>query len=126
MSPVEVNFLIFSPVWSLLALVPLVAVPLKFPSMAASKGPRYGLLALELLTGLYWFGGFIALAVFLRDRICFGTVCDVAKAGTALSAINWLAWVASLVLGTLRAFRGKGDTAAGLSKEPKVEMHQGV
>lgn len=124
MSPVEVNFMVFSPVWSLLALVALVVVPMKFSRLAASSGVKFGLLALEILTMLYWFGGFIALALFLRDRICFGAVCDVAKAGTALSAVNWLVWMGSVVLSAVMVF--KKDQVAPMLKEPKVEMHQGV
>jgi hypothetical protein len=122
---VEVNFLIFSPVWSLLALTALVIVPMKMSSFAASTPGSYGLLALEVLTMLYWFGGFIAMAVFLRDRICFGAVCDVAKAGTALSAVTWLVWMGSLVISVVTMMRSRNEVAPML-KEPKVEMHQGV
>lgn len=124
MSPAEVNFMVFSPVWSLLALVALVLVPTKFSSPASSPPVNFGLLGLEVLTMLYWFGGFIALAVFLRDRICFGAVCEVAKAGTALSAVNWLVWAGSAVLSAVVVGRREG--VAPMLKEPKVEMHQGV
>ncbi|KAF2688594.1 hypothetical protein K458DRAFT_400752 [Lentithecium fluviatile CBS 122367] len=126
MSPVEVNFMIFSPVWSLLALAALIVVPWKMPYVAQNSGPKIGLLVLELVTTLYWFGGFIALAVFLNDRICFGTVCSVAKAGTAISALNWVAWMATLVLGVVRLFFKRGAASGGVKGEPKVEMHQGV
>jgi hypothetical protein len=119
-----VNFLVFSPVWSLLALAALVVVPMKMASLAASTPVKFGLFALEILTMLYWLGGFIALAVFLRDRICFGAVCDVAKAGTVLSAVNWLVWMGSAVLSAVVIF--KREPAAPMLKEPKVEMHQGV
>ncbi|KAF2443647.1 hypothetical protein P171DRAFT_432859 [Karstenula rhodostoma CBS 690.94] len=124
MSPVEVNFMVFSPVWSLLAVAALVVVPMKFSSLTTSAPVKFGLLALETLTMLYWFAGFVALAVFLRDRICFGAVCDVAKAGTVLSAVNWLVWLGTVVLSAVTVFR-KGQ-AAPMLKEPKVEMHQGV
>ncbi|KAF1979103.1 hypothetical protein BU23DRAFT_147990 [Bimuria novae-zelandiae CBS 107.79] len=125
MAPVEVNFLIFSPVWTILALVPLVVVPLKLTSLATSTIGKFGLLVLEVLTMLYWFGGFIALALFLRDRICFGAVCDMAKAGTALSAVSWLVWAGSVVISVVMIMRGR-NYVAPLLKEPKVEMHQGV
>jgi hypothetical protein len=124
MSPTEVNFMIFSPVWSLLALAALIVVPWKMPYVAQNTGPKIGLLVLELLTTLYWFGGFVALAVFLSDRICFGTVCSVAKASTAISALNWVAWMVTLVLSVVRVFFHKG--ASGAVTAPKVEMHQGV
>lgn len=125
MSPVEVNFMIFSPIWSILALVVLIIVPWKMPYVAQNSGPKIGLLVLELLTTLYWFGGFIAMAVFLNDRICFGTVCSVAKAGTAISALNWVAWMVTLVLSVIRVFFSRGGSSAATSA-PKVEMHQGI
>ncbi|KAF2016620.1 hypothetical protein BU24DRAFT_423000 [Aaosphaeria arxii CBS 175.79] len=125
MAPSEVNFMVFTPVWSILSVIPLILIPLKMPHLATSTVPKIGLIALEALTMLYWFAGFIALAVFLSDRICFGTVCSVAKAGTALSAFSWVAWAVTLAMSALRAFRTgfkKGESGG----EPKVEMHQGV
>jgi hypothetical protein len=116
--------MIFSPVWSLLALAALVVVPWKMPYAAQNSGPKIGLLVLELFTTLTWFGGFIALAVFLSDRICFGTVCSVAKASAAISALNWVAWMVTLILSVIRVFFNKG--ASGAVTAPKVEMHQGV
>jgi hypothetical protein len=124
MSPSEVNFMVFSPVWSLLALAALVVVPMKMSALAASSPVKFGLFALEILTMFYWFSGFIALAVFLRDRICFGAVCDVAKAGAVLSAVNWLVWLGTAVLSAVVIFRR--EPVAPMLKEPKVEMHQGV
>jgi hypothetical protein len=130
-SPSEVNFLIFAPSWTILALAPLIAIPLRFSHLLSSSLAKWGLLALEGLTMLYWFGGFIALAVFLSDRICFGTVCDVARASTAISALNWVAWAVTFVVGVVQMFKSGGmsfgrnksglDAGAG-----KVEMHQGV
>jgi hypothetical protein len=73
---------------------------------------------------MYWFAGFIALAVFLSDRICFGTVCDVARASTAISAVNWLVWAVTFAFGVLQFVKsGKISAAVGRGK---VEMHQGV
>lgn len=70
----------------------------------------------------------MALAVFLSDRICFGTVCDVARASTAVSALNWVAWAGSFGYGVVRMVKG-GGMGFGRGKggaEGKVEMHQGV
>lgn len=125
MSPVEVNFMIFSPVWSLIALPALTVVPWMMPRIAQATIPKIGLLVLELVTMLYWFGGFIALAVFLRDRICFGAVCNVAKAGTVISALNWAAFAVTFIFNIVGLFRKGGGKSMGVS-EPKVEMHQGV
>ena len=125
MAPAEINFLVFSPVWTLLALAALIVVPMKMPHVASSKLPKFALVGLEALTMLYWFAGFIALAVFLSDRICFGAVCSVAKAGTAISAFQWLMFAVTTVFSILNAVRGGGSSGAA-SSEPKVQMHQGV
>lgn len=85
LSPTEVNFLIFSSVWSLLALVYLVVAPWKFPDAAH----KFGILAAEAVTMIFWFAGFIALAVFLSDRVCYGHVCNAAKAAAAFAAFEW-------------------------------------
>lgn len=116
--------MIFSPVWSLLVLAPLVLVAFKPPRVLQGFAPQCALAFVEALTMLYWFGGFIALALFLSDRICFGTVCQVAKAGTAMSALNFVAWAATCILGAIRLVRGRGRMPR--PNEPKVEMHQGV
>jgi hypothetical protein len=75
-SPSEINYLIFAPSWSLLSLVPLLLLQLvpKFESLRDKASVKWALLGLEGLTMLFWFSGFVALAVFLSGRICFGMV----------------------------------------------------
>jgi len=127
MSPAEINWLIFSPVWTLAAVALLTVLPWKLPHVAEKQIPKLGLFVLEALTMVHWLAGFLALAVFLSDRICFGTVCQVAKAGTAISAFQWITWVGTLISSGIRIFRNRGQTAPKLrGGEPKVEMHQGV
>jgi hypothetical protein len=115
------SFLVFAPVWSLAALVALVAVQLKFAHLTASPVGRYGLLALEGTTMLFWFAGFVALAVFLADRICFGQVCDVARAGTVIAGLSWAVWMGSFVMGVWGLFKA-GKVEAPKAKE--VEMQE--
>jgi hypothetical protein len=85
MSPVEFNFLIFSSVWTLLALTYLTVVSARFPRLAH----RFATLGADALTMTFWFGGFVALAVFLSSRVCFGNVCNVAKAAVGFAALEW-------------------------------------
>ncbi|KAI9691947.1 MAG: hypothetical protein M1820_009655 [Bogoriella megaspora] len=85
MSPSEINFLIFSSVWSLLALAYLVLAPWRFPDAAH----KFAVLAVEGVTMIFWFAGFVSAAVFLSNRACYGRVCNVAKAGTAFAAFEW-------------------------------------
>ncbi|KAF1364058.1 hypothetical protein EJ07DRAFT_91658, partial [Lizonia empirigonia] len=88
-SPTQVSFLIFAPVWSLVTLIPIFLIPLKFSHLLSSAVIRWGLVALDALSMLFWFAGFVALAVFLNGRICFGQVCDVARAGAAFGGLSW-------------------------------------
>jgi hypothetical protein len=68
-----------------LSLAYLVVAPARFP-VAAHK---FGILAAEALTMIFWFAGFIALGAFLGNRVCFGTVCNVARTAVAFSAVEW-------------------------------------
>jgi hypothetical protein len=87
MSPTEINFLLFCSVFSLITTTYLgLAAMNKLPAMANN---RYALLAADALTMTFWFAGFIALAIFLSTRVCFGNVCNVAKAAVAFGAFNW-------------------------------------
>ncbi|KAH9867390.1 hypothetical protein IAQ61_007982 [Plenodomus lingam] len=124
-APSEIAFLVFTSVWSLASLLPLLLFPLRFSHLLAKPIVRYGLLALEAMTMVYWFAGFIALAVFLNDRVCFGMVCDTARAGAGVSAASWLVWGVSVGLGAwgiVKDRRGSGGTKV----EGKVQMMQGV
>lgn len=91
--------------------------------MAEQASGRAILMAVEALSMLFWFAGFVALAVFLTDRICFGTVCAIARAGAALSAFNWLSLTGTTVFNAIRLYKKGG---IGSRSGPKVEMHQGV
>lgn len=63
----------------------LVVAPARFPAAAH----KFAILGVEALTMLFWFAGFIALAVWLDDRVCFGSVCASAKAATVFAAFEW-------------------------------------
>ena len=68
----------------------------------------------------------------MSDRICFGTVCDVARASTAISALNWLTWAVTFVFGVIKMVKsggmgfGRRQGGAKVVESGKVEMHQGV
>ena len=87
MSPGQINFLLFDSVWTILALIYLILVPWRFSDTIAHH--KFAILAVEALTALFWFAGFIALAVFLSDRVCFGSVCSAAKAAAVFGAFEW-------------------------------------
>lgn len=85
MSPAEINFLVFASAFTFLALAYLVVAPSRAPQFA----PKIAVLGVEGIAMTFWFGGFVALAVFLSSRICFGNVCNVAKASVVFAAFNW-------------------------------------
>ncbi|RDW59808.1 hypothetical protein BP6252_12895 [Coleophoma cylindrospora] len=60
-SPSSINYLLFVSIWTLLALAYLVITPGRY-EVAAHK---YGILAAEALTALFWFAGWIAVAALL-------------------------------------------------------------
>jgi len=84
-SPSEINFLVFTAVWTLLALIYLTLTSWKFERFAHP----WILCGVESLTMLFWFAGFIAAAVFLSDLItCAGKACSSAKAATVFAAFE--------------------------------------
>jgi hypothetical protein len=61
-APGNVSFNVFNSVWTILVGAFLLIVPLRF---AGSKvNHHFGALALDALTAIFWFAGFIALAVW--------------------------------------------------------------
>lgn len=85
-SPSQINFLIFTSIWTLLALAYLTLSPWLFPRAAH----KFAILAVETLTMLFWFAGFIALSVFVSNLIlCGGRACNSAKAACVFGAFEW-------------------------------------
>lgn len=85
-APSETNFLLFCSVWTLLAVAYLVVTPGRYPTAAH----KYGILAAEVLTMIFWFAGFIAEAVLLTDTGCRrGSVCRSMQAATVFAAFEW-------------------------------------
>ncbi|KAE8446436.1 hypothetical protein EG329_012041 [Mollisiaceae sp. DMI_Dod_QoI] len=122
-SPSQINFLIFVPLFSFISLIYLELAP-RF--MAKASHP-YGHLGLSVLNTLFYFAGFIALAVFLGKLLfCRGSVCAAARADAVFAAFSCLLWTASTALFAVDMFRG-GFQGMKTDKEAKVAMkEQGV
>ena len=55
---------------------------------------KYAILALDAVTMLFWFAGFIALAAFVSElSLCLGNVCHSAQAAVVFSAFTWYAYL---------------------------------
>ncbi|KAK6004024.1 hypothetical protein QM012_008874 [Aureobasidium pullulans] len=109
-SPSSINFLVFSSVWTLLALIYLSLTSWKFERFAHP----WIVCGVESLTMLFWFAGFIAAAVFLSDLItCAGKACSSAKAATVFAAFEWVLFAVTTALAVM-AVLGRGRaTKAG-------------
>ncbi|KAF4554135.1 Hypothetical protein D9617_5g070120 [Elsinoe fawcettii] len=116
-SPSQINFLVFTSVWTVLALAYLVLSQWRFERFAH----KFAILGVEALTMLFWFAGFIALAVFLSDRVCFGNVCNSAKAAAAFAAFEWVFFAITTTMATIHVFRTRntGETKAA----PEMAAH---
>lgn len=62
-SPHSLNFMLFTSVWTLLAVAYLVLAPTRFPRAAH----KFAIAGVEFLTMLFWFAAFIAVAVLWND-----------------------------------------------------------
>ena len=86
-SPSQFNFLIFCGVWTALLAVPYLTLA---PRLYAPSAHKLAILAVEAITMIFWFAGFIAGAVYLDDLVfCDGSFCSSAKAGVVFAAFEW-------------------------------------
>ena len=106
--------MVFVAVWTLLVLIYLGLAP-KFFSRFAHV---HAILALDALTMLFWFAGFIALAVLYHDIVdvanfeyftgcgALGDYCGVSEAAVVFGAFEW--YVPKFFL-----WQGGGNNLAG-------------
>ncbi|KAK3386952.1 hypothetical protein B0H63DRAFT_143620 [Podospora didyma] len=88
-SPSQINFLLFASLWSLLSVACIEVVPKFFPR--ASN--MYIALGVEVTNVLFWFAGWVGLAVFLGQLLfCRGTVCHAAQADVVFSSLQCVQW----------------------------------
>ena len=85
-APGEINFMLFTAIWTLLIVPFLMFAQKFFPKLAHP----FVTLALEFLTMLFWFAAFISVAVWVDDFFCAGNdVCGSSKAAAAFGAFIW-------------------------------------
>ncbi|KAI9834508.1 MAG: hypothetical protein M1826_002662 [Phylliscum demangeonii] len=112
-SPSQVNFLIFLSIWTILVIIFLTVIPRFAPSLAHG----FILLAVEALTMLFWFAGFIALAVLVSRVSRYGIwnhrLRNTLRAAVVFAAFEWLLWTATTVWTALRVLRGERTVTTG-------------
>ncbi|KAI4167142.1 MAG: hypothetical protein LQ343_007446 [Gyalolechia ehrenbergii] len=110
-SPSQINFMLFNSIWTLFPALPYLALGPRFLPLSANNKIIH--LAIDALTALFWFAGFIALAVWYNDRdYCLGTVCGTIVASCVFGAFEWLLFTATTILSALDFWRTRGTSSA--------------
>lgn len=94
-----VNFMLFNGIWTAFFATPYLALaPVFFPNLAH----RLVIPAVEIITMIFWFAGFIALGAALPPaEYCDWSACSSAQAATVFGAFEWYApspWICRLRL----------------------------
>ncbi|CZR62226.1 uncharacterized protein PAC_12123 [Phialocephala subalpina] len=113
----QINFLIFTSSFSIVALLFLEVVPRISPRTAS---PLAVLIVQGLVSGLFM-AGFIALSIFLSGLLfCNGPVCAAARADAVFAAFSYVVWVASATITGIQISRKKTE-ATEITKEKMLE-----
>jgi hypothetical protein len=81
-------------------------------------------LAFEVLNLLFYFAGFVALAVFLSKLLfCRGSVCAAARADAVFAAFSWILWTGTTTILALEIFKG-GVSGMRTDKQAKMAMKE--
>jgi hypothetical protein len=116
-SPSEVNFLLFCSIWTLLAVAYLIIAPMNYPTTAH----KFAILGVEAVTMIFWFAGWVALAVLLGEVGTRGyTAAQVAAAATAFGAIEFLLFGATTIMAALHCHRTRNEHSG--KHDPAMEV----
>ncbi|KAE8375892.1 membrane-associating domain-containing protein [Aspergillus bertholletiae] len=117
-----VNFMLFNSIWTAFVATPYLALaPVHFPQIAH----RFVIPAVEAITMIFWFAGFIALGVLLpAPMFCHWSACNCAQAATVFGAFEWALFATTTVVAVLGALRTRSST--GTKPAPQTTVHVGV
>lgn len=102
-----VNFMMFNAVWTAFVAVPyLVFGPMFIPNFPH----KFVILGVELVTMLFWFAGFIALAALLGPpKYCNSGPCHAGQAATAFGAFEWVLFLVTAVYAVMGVVRNRSS-----------------
>jgi hypothetical protein len=114
--------MLFTSIWTLLILVYLVLAPLRFPTAAH----KFGILAAEAITNIFWFAAWVAMASLLGSIYTHGwDAYRVAVAATVFAAIEWLLFMATTIMASMHVWRTRGAGHSG-KHDPNMEVRPNV
>lgn len=83
----------------------------------------WAVVAVELLNVVFYFSGFIALAVFLsRLLFCRGAVCGAARADTVFGAFSFVLWGVTAGLMAKDMAKGGFSGLPRFRKQPAIHL----
>jgi hypothetical protein len=119
----QAAFLVFTSVWTFILLIYLLITPLYFPNLHN----RWAVVVAEAITVIFWFSGFIAIAIQSNRLVCIYTGCHLigaTKAAAVFSAFSWIAWSLSFALVVYAVFKSRdgeaGDPESGVAAKPRA------
>ncbi|KAF9890184.1 hypothetical protein FE257_006345 [Aspergillus nanangensis] len=118
-----VNFMLFSAIWTAFVAVPYLLLG---PSMVPNFPHRFVVPAMEGVTMIFWFAGFIALATALPPpKYCSFGECHAGQAAAAFGAFEWALFLATTVYAGIAAMRNRSNSPS--TKSPaQPTVHAGV
>ncbi|KAI5287821.1 hypothetical protein KEM54_005711 [Ascosphaera aggregata] len=84
-APSRPSFLLFTSIWTLIIALPFLIFAPKHAPQAAQP---HVLMAIEFITMIFWFSGFVALAVLISGW-AGSPVVHRMRAGVVFAAFNW-------------------------------------
>ncbi|OOF94432.1 hypothetical protein ASPCADRAFT_208938 [Aspergillus carbonarius ITEM 5010] len=117
-----VNFMLFNGIWTAFIATPYLALaPVFFPQLAH----RLVIPAVEVITMIFWFAGFIALGVYLpAAEYCHWSRCRALQAATVFGAFEWVLFLATSVVAVLDASRSQSSPST--KPTPNAHTHASV
>ncbi|KAJ5709609.1 hypothetical protein N7493_009900 [Penicillium malachiteum] len=116
------NFVLFLSCWTLIVAIPYLALA---PTHAPRLAHRMVIPAMEVITMIFWFAGFIATAAELPDsHACHWSACRSRQAATVFGAFEWLLFALTTFFAVVDFMNGRssGETA----QKTQHNAHLGV
>ncbi|GAD99448.1 conserved hypothetical protein [Paecilomyces variotii No. 5] len=123
-NPDTLNFMLFTSVWTLLVATPYLALsPLYVPQIAH----RFAVVGMEVVTTIFWFAAFIALAVLLPPSgACHNSPCRSSQAATVFGAFEWVLFAVTAGFAIFNLIGGRGSRNKETVPEVQMAPHAGV
>ncbi|KAL1867199.1 hypothetical protein Plec18167_008740 [Paecilomyces lecythidis] len=118
------NFMLFTSVWTLLVATPYLALsPVYVPQLAH----RFAVVGMEVVTTIFWFAAFIALATLLPPpEACHTSPCRSAQAATVFGAFEWALFAVTAGFAIFNLVGGRSSRNKETVPEVQMAPHAGV